>query len=40
MHRGIEIHDGIYWIGVNDYETNLFEGLWPLPKGFRSILIR
>ncbi|MBO8166521.1 MAG: FprA family A-type flavoprotein [Kosmotoga sp.] len=33
MHRGIEIHDGIYWIGVNDYETNLFEGLWPLPKG-------
>ncbi|MDI9374187.1 MAG: FprA family A-type flavoprotein, partial [Thermotogota bacterium] len=22
-----------HWIGVNDFETHLFEALWPLPKG-------
>ncbi|AKI97549.1 FprA family A-type flavoprotein [Kosmotoga pacifica] len=33
MHKGIKIHDGIFWIGVNDNETHLFESLWPLPKG-------
>jgi len=27
------IVEGIYWIGVNDFETTLFEALWPLPKG-------
>jgi len=28
-----EIHKNIYWIGVNDRETYLFESLWPLPQG-------
>ncbi len=23
----------IYWVGVNDRETDLFEGLWSLPRG-------
>jgi len=33
MSLGIKITDGIHWIGVNDFETHLFEALWPLPKG-------
>jgi len=26
----IEVKPGIYWIGVNDRTTDLFEGLWPI----------
>jgi anaerobic nitric oxide reductase flavorubredoxin len=26
----IEVKSGIYWIGVNDRTTDLFEGLWPI----------
>ncbi|MFW6155575.1 MAG: FprA family A-type flavoprotein [Planctomycetota bacterium] len=33
MHRGVRVTDDIVWIGVNDYETHLFEAIWPLPKG-------
>lgn len=29
----IEITDKIYYVGVNDRNKNLFEGLWPLPNG-------
>ncbi|MGQ9623399.1 MAG: FprA family A-type flavoprotein [Candidatus Caldatribacteriaceae bacterium] len=28
----VEIHPGIFWIGVNDHTTDLFEGLWPITK--------
>jgi anaerobic nitric oxide reductase flavorubredoxin len=28
----IEIKPGIYWIGVNDRTTDLFEGLWPITQ--------
>jgi len=28
----IEVKPGIYWIGVNDRTTDLFEGLWPITK--------
>jgi len=28
----VEISPGIYWIGVNDHTTDLFEGLWPITK--------
>lgn len=28
----IEIKPGIYWIGVNDRTTDLFEGIWPITK--------
>ena len=26
----IEIRPNIYWVGVNDRSTDLFEGLWPI----------
>jgi len=28
----VEIRPGIFWIGVNDSTTDLFEGLWPIQK--------
>lgn len=28
----VELKEGIYWIGVNDQTTDLFEGLWPIRK--------
>ncbi|MFY9397509.1 MAG: FprA family A-type flavoprotein [Desulfomonilia bacterium] len=41
MHDPIEITKDIYWIGVNDYETDLFEAQWPLPEGvsYNSYLV-
>ena len=27
-----EIHPGIFWVGVNDRVTDLFEGLWPISR--------
>jgi len=29
----IAINDHTYWVGVNDRETDLFEALWPIPRG-------
>ena len=29
----VEIRPGIFWVGVNDRTTDLFEGMWPLPHG-------
>lgn len=42
MHEPRAITTDIYWLGVNDRETELFEGLWPLPRGvsYNSYLIR
>jgi flavorubredoxin len=28
----VEIRPGIYWVGVNDRTTDLFEGLWPITQ--------
>lgn len=28
--RSVQIKPGIYWVGVNDRFTQLFEGLWPI----------
>ncbi|HEY74788.1 MAG TPA: FprA family A-type flavoprotein, partial [Thermoflexia bacterium] len=28
----VEVRPGIYWIGVNDRTTDLFEGLWPITQ--------
>lgn len=41
MLRPILIKEGLYYIGVNDRTKNLFENLWPLPKGvsYNSYLI-
>jgi flavorubredoxin len=33
MDSPIAISENIYWIGVNDLETELFEAIWPLPQG-------
>ncbi|MEJ6950910.1 FprA family A-type flavoprotein [Natronospora cellulosivora (SeqCode)] len=33
MNKAIAITDSIYWVGVNDKETDIFESLWPLPNG-------
>jgi flavorubredoxin len=33
MNSPIAISEDIFWIGVNDFETELFEAIWPLPQG-------
>lgn len=33
MQKAIAITGSVYWIGGNDRETDLFEGLWALPCG-------
>lgn len=37
-----EISTGIFYCGVNDRSTTLFEGLWPLPYGvsYNSYLVK
>ncbi len=42
MHTPIPVTPDVFWIGMNDRETSLFEGLWPLPRGvcYNSYLIR
>ena len=41
MHSAIPITKSVSWVGTNDRETDLFEGLWPLPRGvcYNSYLI-
>ena len=41
MNRPIAIADNVHWVGVNDRDTDLFESLWPLPRGisYNSYLI-
>ena len=36
-----KLSDNVYWVGVNDRETDFFENLWPLPYGisYNSYLI-
>jgi len=39
----VEIKPGIYWIGVNDHTTDLFEGLWPIDEegvSYNSYLVK
>ncbi len=35
------VADGIHWVGANDRTTDLFEGIWPIPRGisYNSYLI-
>jgi len=42
MRGVIPISENIFWVGVNDHETDLFEAIWPLPRGvsYNSYLIR
>lgn len=30
--KAVKIKDDIFWIGTNDFETPLFEGLWPIDQ--------
>ncbi|MDN5345817.1 MAG: hypothetical protein PWQ73_314, partial [Petrotoga sp.] len=41
MNGSIKISDSIYYVGVNDRDTQLFESLWPLDRGvsYNSYLI-
>jgi len=41
MNVSIKISDSIYYVGVNDRDTQLFESLWPLDRGvsYNSYLI-
>lgn len=41
MNNTKQIRDNIFYVGVNDRDTALFENLWPLPKGvsYNSYLI-
>ncbi len=41
--RPVEIRPNIYWVGVNDRTTDLFEGLWPVSDqgvSYNSYLIK
>ena len=42
MDQSIPITENIFYIGVNDRDTYLFENIWPLPKGvsYNSYLIK
>jgi flavorubredoxin len=33
MKKAKAVADNVYWVGANDRETDLFEGMWPLPRG-------
>ncbi len=41
MQNGKPIVKDVYWVGVNDRRTALFEGIWPIPLGvsYNSYLI-
>ncbi len=41
--KPVEIRPGVYWVGVNDRVTELFEGLWPISAGgisYNAYLVR
>lgn len=42
MNRNILLSDAVYYVGVNDRRTALFENLWPLPEGisYNAYLIK
>ena len=42
MYNPVEINKDLFYVGVNDRRTELFENLWPLPQGvsYNSYLLR
>jgi flavorubredoxin len=42
MDKPVQITESIFWVGVNDRETDIFEALWPIPRGisYNAYLIR
>jgi flavorubredoxin len=41
-HQILSLSSNIFWVGVNDTETPLFEGLWSIPEGvsYNSYLVK
>ena len=41
MEATIQLGDQVFWVGMNDHESQLFESMWPLPEGvsYNSYLI-
>ena len=33
MYNVRKVTDDLYWVGVNDHRTTLFENVHPIPKG-------
>ena len=33
MYKAIQVNKDTFWTGVNDYESDMFESLWPLSQG-------
>jgi len=42
MYQSVKLSDSIFYVGVNDRRTELFENMWPLPRGvaYNSYIIR
>jgi flavorubredoxin len=42
MYQSVQLSDDIFYVGVNDRRTALFENMWPLPRGvaYNSYLIK
>ena len=42
MYEPRAIDDSISWVGVNDWTTDLFEAIWPIPQGvsYNSYVVR
>lgn len=42
MEKPVFVTEDVYWIGINDLETELFEAIWPMPYGicYNSYLIK
>ena len=41
--KPVEIRPGVFWVGINDRITELFEGLWPISQegvSYNSYLIK
>ena len=37
MEATIQLGDQVFWVGMNDHESQLFESMWPLPGGVSYI---
>ncbi len=41
MRVPVPVTEDIYWVGINDFESDIFEAIWPIPEGisYNSYLI-
>ena len=42
MYKPVNLAEGVFYVGVNDRRTQLFENIWPLERGvaYNSYLIK